>query len=96
MREGKYIEDSGKETRARAKARLEKATDYMGGGVHDALRVLVISDVFVSRFGILHFASCAAGRRTALALREKKKMRRESSLKMRALRVKNKNQKCKF
>ena len=42
MREGKYIEDSGKETRARAKARLEKATNYMGGGVHDALRVLVI------------------------------------------------------
>ena len=25
-----------------AKARLEKATNYMGGGVHDALRVLVI------------------------------------------------------
>ena len=25
----------------------------MGGGVHDALRVLVISDVFVSLFGIL-------------------------------------------
>ena len=25
-----------------AKARLEKTTNYMGGGVHDALRVLVI------------------------------------------------------
>ena len=42
-----------------AKARLEKATNYMGGGVHDALRVLVINKCsFVSSFVSLLMGTC--------------------------------------